>query len=85
MQLLKVLPAPLFAALVASAPLAAPQISVEYEQFLQFSRDVQAFADSTSSQFSQVSAQFDILTGTYSGSGRVRLTYTHPGPLVMLI
>ena len=85
MQLLKVLPAPLFVALVASAPLAAPQISVDYGQLEQFAQDIQSFADSTSSQFSQVSAQSDVLTGSYSGSAQVRLTITHPGPFVMLI
>ncbi|KAL3429054.1 hypothetical protein BDV09DRAFT_200986, partial [Aspergillus tetrazonus] len=73
MQLLKVLLAPLFATLVASAPLAAPQISVDYGQSEQFAQDIQSFADSTSSQFSQVSAQFDVLTGSYSGSAQESL------------
>ncbi|KAL4971734.1 hypothetical protein BDW66DRAFT_145571 [Aspergillus desertorum] len=68
MQLIKALPAPLFAALAASAPLAAPQSAADYEQLRQVSQGVQRFADSTSSQFSEVSAQFDSVAGSFSGN-----------------
>ncbi|KAL6237840.1 hypothetical protein BDW75DRAFT_237894, partial [Aspergillus navahoensis] len=68
MQLIRVLPAPLFAALAVSAPLAAPQISVNYEQLRQLSQEVQQFAHSTTGQFSSISTEFESVYGSLTGS-----------------